>query len=146
MFICLHTKCRTAKAVIPIFNENQLSIITLIGFNFFWPPVGFLGFPYFPEQTLVVCHCTAQRTSAQSLMCRLLVFLRYVRHIVPSGEAADMIAMTIICLMTRCVTVYVKKTLPRKSSFTCHFKQFCLLYLVNIQFCLDRIMTIIQIL
>lgn len=43
-------------------------------------------------------------------MCRLLVFLRYVRHIVPSGEAADMIAMTIICLMTRCVTVYVKKT------------------------------------
>lgn len=116
MFICLHTKCRTAKAVIPIFNENQLSIITLIGFNFFWPPVGFLGFPYFPEQTLVVCHCTAQ-----SLMCRLLVFLRYVRHIVPSGEAADMIAMTIICLMTRCVTVYVKKKPSKEIVFYLSF-------------------------
>lgn len=34
LFICVHTKCRTAKAVIPVFNKNQLSIITFI-----WSPV-----------------------------------------------------------------------------------------------------------
>lgn len=54
-------------------------------------------------------------------MCRLLVFLRYVRHIVPSGEAADMIAMTIICLMTRCVTVYVKKKPSKEIVFYLSF-------------------------
>lgn len=43
-----------------------------------------------------------------------------------------------LCLMNRCVTVYVKYNLQRKTSFTCHFKQFCLLYLVNKQFCAHR--------